>query len=201
MQIKHRGFEVHYPTADSPVPWNQWEIVGMAAWLWTRSALHHSWDMRLFEQEVIDSVELGQFVLLTHQQRPAAYLSWAHLNDEAEVRYIANPHSLTQQDKHSGPHLWLLNWVAPAGGTEAFTWVAREHLFHSSVGHMLRVKPGNHEVARLVSARGARVIPQDYGREVLRMHANFEKAQRIRGANFAASNNSAWPQAKPLTDA
>lgn len=141
MKIEHRGFECHFPTESSPLPWSHWEVVGMAAWLWARSRLHRSWDLALLEQEVMSSVQLNQFVLLTQQDRPAGYLSWGHLSEEAEVSYIADPHSLSLQDKCSGPFLWLLNWVAPQGGTEAFTWLARHRLFHRSVGHMLRVKP------------------------------------------------------------
>ena len=191
MQIEHRGFEFHVPVQGSPLPWSEWEIVGLVAWLWTRSALHRSWNMALLEQEVMDSVQLKQFVLLIRQGRPAGYLSWGHLSEEAEVKYIADPHSLSQQDKCSGPYLWLLNWVAPQGGTEEFTWVARHRLFHSSVGHMLRVKPGNHAVARLVSGRGLQVSRQDYAQEVMRMHKSFERAQALK--------EKGWPHAYALS--
>jgi cytolysin-activating lysine-acyltransferase len=189
MKIAHDGFECHFPTQDSPLPWSHWEIVGMAAWLWARSVLHRSWNLALLEKEVMDSVQLQQFVLMTRQDRPAGYLSWGHLSEDAEVNYIADPHSLSLQDKCSGPHLWLLNWVAPQGGTEAFTWVARHHLFHSSVGHMLRVKPGNREMARLVSARGSQVSRQDYAQEVLRMHKSFQRANRLKQDGVAPTGS------------
>jgi hemolysin-activating ACP:hemolysin acyltransferase len=182
MKIEHRGFECHFPTESSPLPWSHWEVVGMAAWLWARSRLHRSWDLALLEQEVMSSVQLNQFVLLTQQDRPAGYLSWGHLSEEAEVSYIADPHSLSLQDKCSGPFLWLLNWVAPQGGTEAFTWLARHRLFHRSVGHMLRVKPGNRDMARLVSGRGSEVSREDFAQEVMRMHKSFQRAQGIRQA-------------------
>jgi hemolysin-activating ACP:hemolysin acyltransferase len=45
----------------------------MAAWLWARSRLHRSWDLALLEQEVMSSVQLNKFVLLTQQDRPAGY--------------------------------------------------------------------------------------------------------------------------------
>lgn len=182
MKLEHRGFVFHFPTQDSPVSCSPWEIVGMAAWLWARSKLHRSWDLALLEREVMDSVQLRQFVLMVHQERPAGFLTWGHLSEAAEVRYIADPHSLSLQDKSSGPYLWLLNWVAPQGGTQEFTWVARQRLFHRSVGHMLRVKPGNHDMARLVSGRGNQVSRQDYAQEVMRMHRSFERAQRLRQA-------------------
>ena len=178
--MKYNDFEIYYPADGVTLPLSQWEIVGMAAWLWSRSDLHRSWDVHLFERDVLESVELHQFVLMTRNDQPAAYLSWGHLSDEAEVRYIVNPHSLDREDKRSGKNLWLLNWAAPYGGTKAFTQVARQFLFHSSVGHMLRVKPGNHELGRIVSARGVRVSRQDYAQEVLRMHASFEVAQLLR---------------------
>ena len=60
--------------------------------------------------------------------------------------------------------------------------MARQRLFHHSVGHMLRVKPGKHEMARLVSGRGKQVSQQDYTQEVMRMHQSFLQAQRIRQA-------------------
>ena len=178
--MKCEDFDIYYPTEGIALPWSQWEIVGMAAWLWSRSVLHRSWDLQLFQRDVLESVELQQFVLMTHNDQPAAYLSWGHLSNEAEIRYIVNPHSLHREDKRSGQHLWLLNWVAPNGGTYAFTQVARKLLFHSSVGHMLRVKPGNHDLGRIVSARGTRVSRQEYIQEVIRMHRNFEQAQRLR---------------------
>lgn len=178
--IRHDGFEVHYPAEGAALPWSAWELAGMAAWLWSRSRLHRSWDLRLFEMDVLQSVELRQFVLMTRNSQPAGYLSWGHLSDAAEVSYIVNPHSLRREDKRSGAHLWLLNWAAPDGGTDTFAQVLRRHLFHSSVAHMLRVKPGRQDLGRIVSGRGARVSRQEYLREVLRMHRNFEQAQRLR---------------------
>jgi hypothetical protein len=81
---------------------------------------------------------------------------------------------------------WHLPVAAELGcatwGTEEFTWVARHRLFHSSVGHMLRVKPGDHVMARLVSGRGKHVPRQDYTQEVMRMHKSFQHAQSIREA-------------------
>ena len=47
---------------------------------------------------------------------------------------------------------------------------------------MLRVKAGNHEMARLVSGRGNQVSQQDYTQEVMRMHKSFQRAQSIRQA-------------------
>lgn len=182
--MKHKNFDIYYPADGITLPWSQWEIVGMAAWLWSRSDLHRSWDLRLFESDVLESVELQQFVLMTRNDQPAAYLSWGHLSDEAEVKYILSPNSLKRDEKRSGQHLWLLNWTAPYGGTNAFTQVARQFLFHSSVAHMLRVKPGNHDLGRIFSARGARVLRQDYIQEVLRMHGNFERAQHLRKGGF-----------------
>lgn len=180
MRVTHQGYEFHVPELNSPPSMDPWDVVGMAAWLWTRSSLHRSWNLALFEQEVIRSVQLQQFVLATRDGQPAAYLSWGHLSEEAEISYIADPHSLHSADLSSGEHLWLLNWVAPAGGTPEFTWVARHVLFHSSVGHMLRVKPNNHETARLVSARGVRVSAGAYAQEICRVHRSYLQAQAIR---------------------
>lgn len=182
--MKYKNFDIYFPKVGVELPWNQWEIVGMAAWLWCRSGLHRSWELNLFESEVLESVESQQFVLITRNNQPAAYLSWGHLSDEAEVKYILNPHNLRREDKQSGRHLWLLNWAAPHGGTKEFSQVARQILFHRSVGHMLRVKPGNHDSGRIVSARGALVSQQDYAKEILRMHGNFVKAQQLRQGNF-----------------
>lgn len=182
--MKYKNFDIYHPSVGVTLPWNQWEIVGMAAWLWSRSGLHRSWNLHLFERDVLESVELQQFVLMTRNNQPAAYLSWGHLSDEAEIKYIVSPHQLQREDKQSGLHLWLLNWAAPYGGTNEFTEVARQMLFRRSVGHMLRVKPGNRELGRIVSARGALVSRKDYAEEILRMHGNFEKAQRLRQGNF-----------------
>lgn len=194
MKIEYENFEFHIPTQGAPLPWSRWEIVGMAAWLWARSELHRCWNLALLEQEVMDSVQLQQFVLMTRQQRPAGFLSWGHLSEEAEVRYIADPHSLAMQDKCSGPHLWLLNWVAPQGGTDSFIWVARHHLFHRSVGHMLRVKPGNHEAARLVSVRGSQVSRQEHAQEVVRMHKSFQQATRLKQGIGAPAGSGQPPR-------
>jgi hemolysin-activating ACP:hemolysin acyltransferase len=180
MKILHRGFEIHWPTAHQAIAWSAWEVAGMAAWLWSRSGLHRSWDLRLFEQDVLESIELQQFVLMLRDKQPAGYLSWGHLSDEAELSYLVDPHSLRREDKRSGPHLWMFNWTAPHGGSGIFIDVARRHLFHSSVGHMLRVKPGGQDLGRIVSNRGAQVLRPDYAREVLRMHGTFERAQQLR---------------------
>lgn len=176
----YSNFEFFYPGQSFKPPWSDWEIAGMAAWLWCRSGLHRSWNMYLFERDVLESIELQQFVLMTQNKQPAGFLSWGHLSDEAEIKYIVDPQSLHREDKRSGTHLWLLNWVAPHGGTDAFAKIARQRLFHSSVGHMLRVKPGNHDLGRIVSARGDQVSRQAFIQEVLRMHVNFERAHDLR---------------------
>lgn len=190
MNLLHQGLTFHVPDQDLQNALNPWEIVGMAAWLWTHSGLHRSWSLALFEHEVLQCVSLGQFVLVTREGQPTAYLSWGHLSDEAEVSYIADPHSLRGADIKSGEHLWLLNWVAPGGGTKEFTWVARHVLFHSSVGHMLRVKPNNHETARLVSARGIHVPAADYIREIRRVHSSYESALVLRRKRRLGGHNA-----------
>jgi cytolysin-activating lysine-acyltransferase len=180
MRIDYRGYEFHFPTPDSTLHWSNWEILGMAAWLWTRSPLHRAWNLALFEQEIADSIQLGQFVLLIHRNQPAGYLSWGHLSDDAEVKYIVNPNSLTLEEKRSGPNLWLFNWVAPGGGTAEARLVVRQKLFHQSVGHMLRVKAGNAQSARLTSARGQNVSDSDYLNELRRMNESFVKAMALK---------------------
>ncbi len=180
MQIEHYGYEFHFPTQGSPLPLSDWEIVGMAAWLWARSKLHRPWNIAMFEQEVMDSVQLQQFVLTTHRECPVGYLAWGRLSEEAEVKYIANPNSLSLQDKSSGSYLWLLNWVAPQGGTKEFSWFARRILFQQSVAHMLRIKLDNRGIGRLVSARGILVTREDYAKEVVRMLKSFEMGVKSR---------------------
>ena len=45
---------------------------------------------------------------------------------------------------------------------------------------MLRVKPGNRDMARLVSGHGSAVSREDFAQEVMRMHKSFQRAQGIR---------------------
>ncbi|MCX1297777.1 toxin-activating lysine-acyltransferase [Escherichia coli] len=115
------------------------EIVGKAAWLWGCSALHKSWPISIFHNNILPAIIHKQYVLLMKNDYPVAWCSWANLSLENEVKYIMDTNSLVADDWISGDRKWFIDWIAPFGHTRELYMHMREHYPHS-LFRAIRVK-------------------------------------------------------------
>ncbi len=68
---------------------NVFDVMGKVAWLWALIyPLHRKWPLSVFAINVIPAIQTNQFALLTKDDLPVAFCSWASLNLECEVKYI-----------------------------------------------------------------------------------------------------------------
>jgi len=78
---------------------------------------------------LLPPITLNQFRIWRNKGMPAAFASWAFLDERAEARIKQNIKKLAPTDWKSGESLWLIDMVAPFGGAEAAVKELREQVF------------------------------------------------------------------------
>lgn len=119
-------------------------ILGDITWLWMNSELHASWPVLVLERNVLPAIDRRQFLMMRHRNgMPLAYVSWAWLDEAREKQYLRDPLSLSIEDWSSGDRMWLMDWIAPFGGSTHIASVLRQRLFPHEAAWALRVKKGS----------------------------------------------------------
>lgn len=67
---------------------------------------------------LIPPLVLGQCKLYMKKEYPISYISWAFLDEAAEIRLLQNGGKLRPDDWKCGDRLWIIDIVAPFGGVE-----------------------------------------------------------------------------------
>jgi cytolysin-activating lysine-acyltransferase len=98
-------------------------VLGHVLWLMSQSAVHKHVFVADFEWLVMPAVLHGQYRIWRDKNEqghlvPIAYVSWAFLDDDAETRLKSGIKRLRPTDWKSGPNAWLIDIIAPFGGTE-----------------------------------------------------------------------------------
>ncbi|MBV1887593.1 MAG: toxin-activating lysine-acyltransferase [Parvibaculaceae bacterium] len=88
-------------------------LVGSIFLLMMSSPTHKNLLLSDMEWLVMPAVSSKQMRLIRHKDRPAAYVSWAFLSDEAEQRLLSHSPRLTPRDWNSGEKVWIVDLVAP----------------------------------------------------------------------------------------
>ncbi|AUQ27211.1 MULTISPECIES: toxin-activating lysine-acyltransferase [Dickeya] len=126
MQIDH--FDVQSPALIGGES-SEAEILGAAVWLWMHSPLHRDAPLQALSTLLLPIIKHQQYVVVSQQQQPIFFMSWAWLDAEAERRYLTQPSILMPQDDWAcGDRMWIIDWIAPFGHSRAM-----RHL----VGHTL----------------------------------------------------------------
>ena len=106
------------------------EILGAAVWLWMHSEFHRDLALESLPTVLLPIIEKQQYMLVSEQGKPIFFLSWMWMDEEAEHRYLDAPGIMTQErDWFSGSRLWLRDWVAPFGHTQAMKNLVTGYLF------------------------------------------------------------------------
>jgi cytolysin-activating lysine-acyltransferase len=135
------------------------QLLGEVMWLMAHSSIHRQWPIESLMQWVTPALLYRQCRVYRRQGKPIAYVSWAYMSKEVEEAYVLNPSGLQPKDWKSGDRLWLLDVLAPFGGSRAIARDLKNGVFTNSVGRALRVKPGKDEM-RIVYLHGANALEQ-----------------------------------------
>lgn len=94
------------------------ETLGQIFVLLAQSKLHRSWRVIEIERYLIPALQHSQFRLYYDKNGiPFGYVSWAWLTKETEDRYLAGGYALQPTDWTGGDRPWIIDWIAPKGGT------------------------------------------------------------------------------------
>lgn len=119
------------PPADDAVrqPSGPAEVLGDVAWLMTHSPAHKHLFLADLEWLVLPPVLSKQFRLFKSGDRPFAFATWAFLNEEAEKRLLSGQPRLRPGGWRSGEKLWLIDVIAPFGGSDGVLAHLKQKLF------------------------------------------------------------------------
>ena len=94
-------------------------VLGEMVWLLTQSAQHkQAFFLGDLEWMAMPPILLQQFRMFYAKDRPLGAILWAYVNDEVEHRLISGNARMRPQDWKSGDKLWVVEVVAPFGGTD-----------------------------------------------------------------------------------
>jgi cytolysin-activating lysine-acyltransferase len=151
------------------------EALGLVSWLWQHSPMNRNRSVGSMGRLVESAFEHRQFALAKHKNgMPLFYTSWARLDEGSERKLIADSKSLSPSDWASGEHIWMMDWIAPRGGTSFFHKALRSELFPSKVCWALRVRQDRRTVA-IKQFRGQGVPRSERAMQWRRLQGNLSR--------------------------
>ncbi|MFC3627491.1 toxin-activating lysine-acyltransferase [Vogesella amnigena] len=133
-------------------------VLGAVVWLWMHSASHRRTPLMDLQRLLLPAIKSGQFILVTHADKPVFYLSWAQFSPAAEARYLQlHPSQLPETDWQSGDRMWVLDWVAPFGHSNGMRRLVQQ-LFATRCWRGLYHK-GNQRGLQVKAFSGLAVLP------------------------------------------
>lgn len=132
-------------------------LLGELCWLYSHSKLHRTWPVGSIQQWLLPAILTRQLRLYRQNGKPHAFVTWAWLSAEVEEAYVLNTGSLQPKDWKSGSRGWIIDWVAPFGGTREIARDLKQNVFRNDVGRFLRLKEGS-DTLKIVYVHGAGAI-------------------------------------------
>ena len=133
------------------------ELLGEMCWLYSQSRLHQGWPMASLQQWLLPPILAGQMRIYRKNGKPHAFVSWARMSKAVEEAYVLNTASLQPGDWRSGDRIWLVDWVAPFGGSREIARDLKHRVFPDDVGRVLRLRPGD-DTLRIMYVHGVRAL-------------------------------------------
>jgi cytolysin-activating lysine-acyltransferase len=94
-------------------------VLGEVVWLLTQSPQHkQSFFIGDLEWMAMPPILLQQFRMFYAKDRPLGVVLWAYVNGEVEERLLSGNARMRPQDWKCGDKLWIVEVVAPFGGTD-----------------------------------------------------------------------------------
>lgn len=86
---------------------------------------------------VTTPIKLDQFRIYRNAKGPIGFVSWAWMSDTASDDYANDRRLLTPDDINSGPHLWLIEMIAPFGHMHEIARDLRDTVFPGKIGRSM----------------------------------------------------------------
>lgn len=112
-------------------------VLGAVCWLMMQQPGARHTLLSEMDWRVMPPLVLEQAKLYMRDSAPIAYVSWAKLSDATAQRYLEAPHHLTAADWKSGEQVWIIDLIAPFGGTAEVMKELRETVFVGRAIHQL----------------------------------------------------------------
>jgi len=94
-------------------------VLGEVVWLLTQSPQHkQAFFLGDLEWMAMPPIILQQFRMFYAKDRPIGVVLWAFVDDEVEARLPSGNARMRPQDWKCGDKLWIVEVVAPFGGTD-----------------------------------------------------------------------------------
>ena len=105
------------------------DVLGHVAWLAMNAPSHRHLFLADLEWLVLPALQTGQFRLFHRDGLPAAYASWALVNEEVEARLASGVFKLKPAEWRCGDRVWLIDLIAPPAEAQAVTDELRRTVF------------------------------------------------------------------------
>ncbi|MBD9653135.1 toxin-activating lysine-acyltransferase [Ensifer sp. ENS09] len=141
-------------TTTDPTTFNVFEALGMVVAIAMES--HYSdWSISEVERYIVPALKSGQYKLYVNDHvGPAAFVTWAFLNDECHEAMLAHGRNPPADHWQSGRHLWVMDIVAPYGDAKRVVRDLQRNLFPQMHGHSIRRDPSGN-IIRVARWRNA----------------------------------------------
>jgi cytolysin-activating lysine-acyltransferase len=94
-------------------------VLGEMVWLLTQSPQHkQAFFIGDLEWMAMPPILLQQFRMFYAKDKPIGVVLWAYVNDEVESRLLSGNARMRPQDWKCGDKLWVVEALAPFGGTD-----------------------------------------------------------------------------------
>ena len=126
-------------------------LLGSVAWLMMNQGSTRHTLVSELEWRVMPALALDQAKLYVRDEAPVAFVSWAVLSPAVAQRFAAGPHQLAPADWRSGSlqvdgQVWVIDLIAPFGGTEQVLQELRTGKFAGQAVHQLLAGEGQPRV-------------------------------------------------------
>lgn len=124
-------------------------ILGPVLWLYARDPARKFTFIGDVDWTVMPPVVLDQCRLYTKNGIPYAFVTWAKVSDAVDARLRSGQPKVAPHEWNSGPHVWLIDVVAPFGQTDATLKELRETVLSGVAVHALMPEVGRPEQLRV----------------------------------------------------
>lgn len=93
-------------------------VLGPVVWLLARAEDRRHLFVTDVETRFLPPVMLEQCRLVMRGTMPVAFVSWARVSDAVSARLQGGVNQVAPHEWQGGPHLWVVDVVAPFGGAE-----------------------------------------------------------------------------------
>lgn len=104
-------------------------VMGAVAWLMLQGSGTRHTLLSDLQWRVMPPLILDQAKLFVRDNLPLAYVSWALLSEPVAERYRGKPHQLAAGDWQSGDQVWVVDLLAPYGGSDEVIKDLKEKVF------------------------------------------------------------------------